>query len=137
MFRVAWRGRRKTWTLFTSVMLASACAGNTYMGIPLSAGAAEGDLQLLASRARAGDKYAQLELASRFEQGNGVERDLCRALRLYRLAASPAGGQAAVYIPPVRGAPGTVIPIDLGPRQNGIADAKIAVGRIKISQSCD
>ena len=137
MLRVARRGRRTTWALLASLMLTSACAGNSYMGIPLAAGMANGDLQWLAERAQSGDKYAQLELAKRFEQGHGVEPDPCRALRLYRLAAASAGGQTAIYAPAVRGAAGTVIPIDLGPRQSGLAEAKIEMDRIKGSRSCD
>ena len=136
MFRIALRGRMMVGAMSACVTLTSACAGNTYMGIPLSGGTAGGELQMLAARARSGDQYAQFELAKRFEQGHGVERAPCKALRLYRLAASSAGGQTAVYVPGVRGAAGTVIPIDLGPRHSGLAEAKTQFNRIKSSQSC-
>jgi hypothetical protein len=122
--------------LLGGALLLAGCASNIYMGIPLSGGTAGGELQMLAARARSGDQHAQFELAKRFEQGHGVERAPCRALRLYRLAASPAGGQTAVYVPAAGGAAGTVIPVDLGPRRSGLAEAKIEMYRIKESQTC-
>ena len=117
-------------------LLLSACSVANYMGVPLQAGSADLDLQYLALRARADDKAAQFELGNRFEEGRGVERNLCTALRLYRLAAASSSGRTAIYVPPVRGAHGTVIPVDLGPRSAGISEAKIRIGSLTNSGSC-
>lgn len=101
--------------------LLGACAvSSTYAGIPLTAGAADPELQSLARRAQAGDKHAQLELGIRYEDGLG---DLRRARRLYRLAAQSTPGRIWVYSPPVAGAPGVVIPIDLGKKKRGLPEA--------------
>ena len=82
-------------------------------------------LKVLARRAQAGVKAAQLELGIRFEEGRGVERDLGKARALYRLAASTSGGQIWIYSPPVgNGSSGRVIPVNTGPKQVGLAEAK-------------
>jgi hypothetical protein len=110
----------------------SACASTSYAGIPLTAGAADAELQDLARRAQAGDKHAQLELGIRYEEGRGVPRDLDRAERLYRLAASDSGGPQHIYTPPVgRHGQGKVVSVSRGPRQPGLAAAKLRLGRLK------
>src|SRR3546814_3291135 len=79
-------------------LLASACAApKSHYGISLAPGAAPAEVQDLARRAAAGDKHAQLDLGIRYEEGNGVPRDLKRARQLYRLAAPPSGGTMYVY----------------------------------------
>jgi len=102
-----------------------ACASSDYMGLSMAPGAALPEVQALARRAQAGDKQAQLDLGIRFEEGNGVQQDKKRARKLYRAAASDSGGTAWVYMPsPGNGAPGRVIPVDKGPRQPGLDEAK-------------
>lgn len=104
---------------------ASACASFSYMGISLMPGTAAPEVQMLAQRAMAGDKQAQLDLGIRFEEGNGVPHDTKRAMNLYRAAASDSGRRMWVYAPsPGNGAPARVIPIDRGPRQKGLEEAK-------------
>jgi uncharacterized protein len=44
-------------------------------------------LRALFARAKAGDPVAQNRLGEKFENGDGVERDLAEAARWYRLAA--------------------------------------------------
>src|SRR3546814_8132871 len=85
------RGRRIA-PVIALALLASACAApRSHYGIPLTSGAAPADLQDLARRAATGDKYAQLDLGIRYEDGNGVSRALKRAAQLYRMAATPSG----------------------------------------------
>lgn len=107
------------------------CATSSYAGVPLSPGAADADLQQLAYRARAGDKHAQLELGKRYEEGRGLHRHLGRAIRLYRLASTPSGGQVWIYSPPVLGSPGTVVPFYLGPREPGLIEAATRLTALK------
>lgn len=107
-------------------LMLGACASNSYMGIPLNEGAA-GDpvLRLLAQRAAAGDKRAQLDLGIRYEEGRGVELNKAKAKRLYRLAGSDSGGTLWVYTPSVgNGAPGRVMSLDRGPRRAGLEEAQ-------------
>ncbi|MDQ8757647.1 hypothetical protein RCO27_15565 [Sphingosinicella sp. LHD-64] len=112
-------------TLLCAAPLLGACAANSYAGIPFAAGAAAPELQGLAMRAQAGDKQAQLELGIRYEEGRGVPVDLRRAERLYRMAASDSGGTMYVYSPPVgQNGRGQVVPINSGPRQIGLAEAR-------------
>jgi len=114
--------------LLPALALAGCAAPSSYMGIDVGAtsvAAERPDLQSLASRARAGDKQAQLELGIRFEEGRGVERDLKKARKLYAKAAASSGGRIWVYSPPVgNGTSGRVIPVNAGPRQHGLAEAK-------------
>lgn len=113
----------------------SGCASNSYMGIPLSQPTASEDqaeLQALAKRARAGDRYAQLELGIAFEEGRGVARDLRKAEKLYRLAATGSGGTMWVYSPPVRsGASGQVLPVDRGAVQPGLPEAATRLAALR------
>jgi TPR repeat protein len=102
----------------------AACAPSAYAGIPFAAGAADPDLQALAGRAQSGDKRAQLELGIRYEEGRGVPRDLARARKLYVRAATDEGGIIHVYSPRVGKSGGRVIPLNLGPRRPGLAEAK-------------
>ena len=68
-----------------------------YQGISLAADNADEALRVLADRASAGDKRAQLALGIRFETGEGVPVDLRRAERLYRLAAATTHLRDAYY----------------------------------------
>lgn len=114
--------RQVAWAL---MLLLSGCAGSSYMGIPLTAGKADPVIQDLALRARHGDKQAQLELGSRFEEGRGVAADFSRAKLLYRQAASDSGGTLWVYLPsPGNGVKAQVAPIDRGLRRQGLDEAR-------------
>lgn len=124
MVRVARQRQWRRALLFVSLLFASGCTGNAYMGIPLT-GAVDPALRSLAARASAGDKQAQLELGIAFEEGRGVPFNSGRAEKLYRLAASDSGGKSWVYSPPVGdGSIGRVIPVDLGTPQTGLLEAK-------------
>ncbi|MBP8672245.1 MAG: SEL1-like repeat protein [Sphingobium sp.] len=115
----------KSLFLSAALIASSACATSSYMGISLTPGASDAELQSLASRARAGDKHAQLELGSRFEEGRGVPVDRGRAKALYRQAASDSGGTMWIYMPsPGNGAKGRVVPMDRGPKRPGLDEAK-------------
>jgi len=145
------RVKRKILNMLRAMMVAggliafaalSACAAPTsYMGIDLgagggsagdafqsratSAGVGQAEIGSLARRAQAGDKQAQLELGIRFEEGRGVARDLNKARKLYAKAATGSGGTIWVYSPPVgNGTKGRVIPVNSGPKQVGLAEAK-------------
>ena len=109
-----------------AILLATpACATSSYMGISMIPGEASPEVQGLAQRARSGDKQAQFDLGIRFEEGNGVQQDKRQAMKLYRQAASDSGGRIWVYAPsPGNGAPARVIPVDKGPRQAGLEEAK-------------
>lgn len=107
-----------------TLLLLPACSSQIFMGIPLAAGQVDPELQLLATRARAGDKLAQLELGILYEEGRRVERDLNKAHKLYRLAASEGGGPVTVYVPGVRGASGRVMLIDSAPKLVGLEEAR-------------
>lgn len=110
----------------TLVILAlGACASSEYMGISLKPGMAAIELQELARRAQAGDKYAQLALGIRLEEGRDVPVDVEHARRLYEMAASDSGGTIWVYSPPVsHDTKGRVIPITLGQKHVGLQEAK-------------
>lgn len=134
--RVEWRGPTVVGTRMTRRLVAGiaatvilllfpACASRSYMGIPLAVGQADPELQQFASRARAGNKHAQLELGIRFEEGRGVERDIAKARDMYRLAASDSGGTVWVYVPPTaKGLRGRVIPVTSRQKTSGLAEAK-------------
>jgi hypothetical protein len=91
-----------------------------------------GEMRTLARRAQAGDKHAQLELGIRYEEGRGVERDLGRARKFYRAAASDSGGTKWIYSPSVgNGSKGRVIPVHTGPAQAGLTEAKVRLERLE------
>ncbi len=115
----------KSLLLPAALMATSACATSSYMGIALTPGASDDELQSLASRARARDKQAQLELGIRFEEGRGVPVDRGRARTLFLRAATDSGGTMWLYMPsPGNGAKGRVVPVDTGPSQAGLDEAK-------------
>ena len=109
-----------------TVLLGTAgCAGSSYMGISLAPGQTTSEVQLLARRAQAGDKQAQLDLGIRFEEGNGVPQDWKRAISLYHQAATDSGGATWVYAPsPGNGAPARVIGVDNETGQLGLEEAR-------------
>jgi len=83
----------------------TACLSPSSAGIPLAGDAVNAELQGLTRRAKAGDKQAQLDLGIACEDGRCVPRDLRKAERLYRLAATDSGGRTRVYPPPESGGP--------------------------------
>ncbi|WCM25843.1 SEL1-like repeat protein [Sphingomonas sp. QA11] len=110
----------------------SGCVSSEYAGISLRPGATSADIQALARRAQAGDKYAQLALGVRYEEGRGVPRDLAKAKILYARAASDSGGTLWVYSPAVGAATkGRVIPVSSGPRRAGLDEAKLRLKHLK------
>jgi len=114
---------------------ASGCISSEYAGIPLGPRAAAPELRQLAQRARTGDKQAQLALGIRFEEGNGVAQDRDRAIALYRQASSNSGGTIWVYSPAVgNGTRGRIIPIDRGPAQVGLPEAKARLLLLRTGQ---
>lgn len=108
----------------------SGCATSSYMGIEFAPGAADPALQQLAQRARTGDKQAQLELAIAFEHGAGIERDLIKARKLYRIAASDSGGSIAVYVPGAGGVAGRIVTISDTVKRAGLIEASQRLKRI-------
>ncbi len=116
------------WTAF-AVALAfgslslPACA-KSYAGVPLAAGAADPELQSLARRAKSGDKRAQLELGTRYEEGRGVTPNRKRAERLYRSAAMQIGGVRMAYVPAAgKNGRGATVPISGGRLVPGLPEA--------------
>lgn len=113
----------------------AACAANSTSPIMLAPGATDPDLRQLARRAEAGDKYAQLELGVRYEEGRGLAVDLERAVRLYRMAASDSGGPLYVYTPTVgRNGRGRVLPVRNPIVQRGLAEAQTRLARLVNAQ---
>lgn len=111
--------------LLLLLLAAGACSGR-YMG--LDASSVDREIALLAQRAQLGDKQAQFELGQRFAVGDGVPKDCEKAMELTRRAATATGGTLWVYSPPVtKGGRGQVIPVDQGPVQPGLADAKASL----------
>ncbi|TFI56527.1 sel1 repeat family protein [Sphingomonas parva] len=102
----------------------TACAASSYAGIPLRPGGADAALQDLARRAQSGDKQAQLDLGIRYEEGRGVPVDLKRARRLYAAAATTSGGTQLSHFPATPKTPAAAVPIDTGPRQDGLSAAR-------------
>jgi hypothetical protein len=119
--------------LIAAALLVAACAPATrYQGVSLAAGGADPEIQSLASRAATGDKWAQLELGIRFEEGRGVPMDWRRAARLYRAASRTTGGTIMVYMPPVRrGGTGSVMPVSTGPRMPGLPEARARLDALR------
>ncbi len=111
--------------------LVACAAPSSYMGISLIADATSVDVQRLAQLAKSGDKQAQLDLGIRFEEGLGVERDLGKATKLYRAAATDTESNTWVYTPPVgNGTSGRVISVSSRERQYGYADARLRLERL-------
>jgi len=111
--------------------------GRVPMGMEFGANYKNIPTRQLASSAQDGDKHAQLELGKRFEWAcnsplsvdHDVPCDMKKAKKLYAAAASDSGGTIWVYSPPVgNGTSGRVIPVNSGPKQVGLAEAKKRLG---------
>ena len=112
--------------------LAALCAGvtacaapNSYSGIAFNDASVPLPVRRLAFEALRGDKQAQFLLGQHFEEGWGVGVDRVRARRLYAQAAADSGGQIWVYVPGIgKGESGRVVPVNTGPRQPGLTEAR-------------
>lgn len=81
--------------------------------------------------ARQGTQNAQLELARRYEEGDGVARDSVRAAALYARAAATVPEAAAIYMPPATpGGSGRVLRIDNPGKKTGLPEASFRLGRM-------
>ena len=110
----------------------SGCARFSYMGISMIPGETAHELQVLARRAKMGDKGAQLDLGIRFEEGRGVLQDSGRAIKLYRKAASDSSEIRWVYLPPIgNGTKGRVFPVSGLWKQVGLNEAKQRMRNIR------
>ncbi len=116
--------------LVVASLTLSACA-SSYAGIPFAPGAADPELQHLARRAHAGDKRAQLELGIRYEEGRGVDRNVSQARKLYLSAAMDRSGVVQVYSPSVGKGRGRLVPVRLGRKQAGLAEARVRLERLR------
>lgn len=115
--------------LLVAVLMLPACSSKVYMGIPLTGGG-DPTLRSLAQRASAGDKQAQLDLGIVYEEGLGVPVNIAKAKKLYRLASTDSGGTLWVYSPPVGKNNGRVMPLNINPKQQGLAEARIRLERL-------
>jgi len=89
-----------------------------------------GHLHCLAEQ---GVQNAQLELALKYETGDGTPRDLQRAARLYERAAVTIPRSMTIYSPPVRlGGTGTVLFLDNPNARTGSAEAQYRLGRMLV-----
>ncbi len=77
----------------------------------------------LAGLAWATNRPAALELGIRFEEGRGVPRDIEKARKLYKIAATQTGGTLFVYMPKVGNTPGHVMPVET-PIEYGLPEAQ-------------
>lgn len=111
--------------------LLAGCAANSLVGIPFAAGVADPELQALATRARAGDKQAQLELGIRYEEGHGVPMNLHQAERLYLQAVRGATDVRATWSPGVGSSPGQLIYTDQARGASPLLPAIIRLNRLR------
>ena len=116
--------------LAASALTLAACASSqTYAGVPLTAGAAEPQVQDLARRARSGDKPAQLELGVRYEEGRGLPVDLGCARSLYTAAATRSA-TLWTHVPGAGGGRSMMVPVQLS-RSSGLEEARIRLDRLE------
>ncbi|WP_162792206.1 SEL1-like repeat protein [Novosphingobium sp. P6W] len=118
---IAYSWRRSIAVAALAMTTSTSCTSPTqYMGIPLQKGAAFSELQVLAVRARSGDKEAQIELATAFETGQGVPQNSKYARRLFKDASMPSGGSRTIYVPGNNGRTLMAVPVYLGQPVDGI-----------------
>jgi hypothetical protein len=99
--------------LMAAALLLSGCASQQYMGVSLKPGGADPAVQALAARASTGDKQAQYELGRWFEDSTDAD-GLKKAIKLYRIAATPRGGSRMMYTPGPSGVTTSVV--SMGPK---------------------
>lgn len=91
--------------------------------------AAEADIDRLRCRAALGLQSAEVELARRYEIGDGVPQDLARAAAMYERAAADVASTMPIYSPPVRrGGSGSVIMVRNPNAQTGSPEARFRLG---------
>ena len=87
----------------------------------------------LRCHAELGVQSAEIELARRYETGNGVPLDFARAATLYRRAAADIPRTTPLYSPPVRpGGSGRVILVQNPNARTGSAEARYRLGLMLI-----
>lgn len=131
---------RHFWAGFAAagmLLLLPCCASQSYMGIAFAGDQADAELQQLAARAKADDKQAKLDLGIRFEEGRGVPIDKRRAAQLYRMAASDSGGVQMIYTPPMGNGRASTVPVDTGPRVEGLGEARERLLALEGEQGLD
>ena len=105
-----------------SRVAAAAAAGETPERGAHTAGQ---NVETLIAAAGRGDKQAQVELAKRYEAGDGVKQDLRLAEQLYSAAANTNGDTDYLFLPPTRpDTPGAMIPADGYRGKTGLPEAK-------------
>lgn len=60
-----------------------------------------------------GDREAQIQLGLKFEGGEGVEKNLAKALKLYELASKTSTQRFSVYVPAANGGAAGLANVDL------------------------
>jgi hypothetical protein len=122
---IPFRAIRVVMLCSATIALAGCAAPSSYLGVSLRPGAVDDAIQQQARQAMAGDKQAQLDLKIRVEERMGAARDLTKAKKFYRQAASDSGGTIWVYTPPVgNGTRGRVVTVPSGIKQNGLTVAQ-------------
>lgn len=124
-------------TLALAMLVAGCNLPGTGCRLPQQNGATatnQGALELLNCRALGGDKSAQVTLARAYETGVGVPRDMKKAVRWYKRAATPASGNTPVYMAPVGDQRyGQVQNIQTGPAVPGDIWAQYRLGEIYLA----
>lgn len=117
--------------MLAAALLLGGCAAGRACAPPLQAGAGA-EITSLQCAAAAGDKGAQLALGIRYEEGDGVPRDLNRAEQLYRRAARADRSGLYVYVPPAGGQRyGRVVKMGEPKSTPGLAEARIRFERLR------
>jgi hypothetical protein len=112
-----------------AALLISGCASQQYMGVSLKPGGADPAVQALAARASTGDKQAQYELGRWFEDSTDAD-GLKKAIKLYRIAATPRGGSRMMYSPGPSGVTTSVV--SSGPKTEGNEAAKTRLRQLTL-----
>ncbi|MFN3748265.1 MAG: hypothetical protein ACK4SJ_06215 [Sphingorhabdus sp.] len=114
-----------------ALLLAGCTAPSSYMGISLQHSSTSLELRELALRAKSGDKQAQLDLGSHFENGIIVSKDWSKAEVLYRSAANNTPITRTHFIHSGQ----SVVPetVNIGYRE-GLAAAKVRLDNLLARQ---
>lgn len=124
-----------------AVMVSTACSlaacattPKSCRSLPPSIGATNiASIAELRCGADQGVQAAQVALAKRYEAGEGVPRDMKRAIALYELASTAVPPTTAIYSPPVKlGGRGQMLFIDNPNAGPGSAEAQYRLGRLLI-----
>lgn len=132
--------RKRACALGAGLLLLCVAAGlpgcaSRHAGLALAPGATDPEVRSLARLAEGGDKYAQLELGIRYEEGRGLPMDLGLAETLYRRAASPGRRAEWIYSPPAGAAiKGRVVQLDRSSGSPGLPAARERLARLRERQ---